>query len=254
MLIHLILFFRSFSCELLVYFITQKFDIIVLSLRLNVESVALDCDGNNTHEKSSPRTSHKADQNNHLTSGEDDDSSSVTSPINGYMFRRSRTRSPFKANGFLTNTPLLEQQSGNKGTRTAKLQQHAHQDTTVNALDGHAFPSKQTAASSNRSGRPARALRMASENVRVNSVELKTGGKATRAASVNEPAPVSGRNMQMTDYFPIRRSERKPKATLLYERQMDIEKKILEGSEEGLRVRHFGNKISCLVKFFVLSY
>ena len=44
------------------------------------------------------------------------------------------------------------------------------------------------------------------------------------------------KSTQMTDFFPIRRSERKPKATLLYERQMDIERKILEGSEDGLKV------------------
>ena len=59
---------------------------------------------------------------------------------------------------------------------------------------------------------------------------------ATTAPVADNKTDNTGRTGQLTDYFPIRRSERKPKATLLHERQMDIERKILQGSEDGLRV------------------
>ncbi|MPC78369.1 N-lysine methyltransferase KMT5A [Portunus trituberculatus] len=44
------------------------------------------------------------------------------------------------------------------------------------------------------------------------------------------------RNTQMSEFFPIRRSERKPKTTLLQERQKEIEERICSGKEEGLMV------------------
>ncbi|KAA0189395.1 hypothetical protein HAZT_HAZT002727, partial [Hyalella azteca] len=72
----------------------------------------------------------------------------------------------------------------------------------------------------------------------------KTKGPAIDTINLTngEDTSAKNKNAQMTDFFPIRRSERKPKATLMLERQMAIEKKILSGSEEGLRVEHFGEK------------
>ncbi|XP_069194846.1 N-lysine methyltransferase KMT5A isoform X2 [Procambarus clarkii] len=50
------------------------------------------------------------------------------------------------------------------------------------------------------------------------------------------------RNTQMTQFFPIRRSERKPKTTLIQERQKEIEERIKSNKEEGLMVKNFGAK------------
>ena len=44
-------------------------------------------------------------------------------------------------------------------------------------------------------------------------------------------------NHKVTDYFQVRRSVRKCKTTVLEEKQRDLEKKILTGSEDGLEVR-----------------
>ena len=43
----------------------------------------------------------------------------------------------------------------------------------------------------------------------------------------------------MTDYFPVRRSERKTKKTVLEERQRDLEYAILAEKEDGLEVFNF---------------
>ncbi|XP_063610361.1 N-lysine methyltransferase KMT5A-A-like [Penaeus indicus] len=64
----------------------------------------------------------------------------------------------------------------------------------------------------------------------------------TTKTQANGEAKSNLRSTQMTEYFPIRRSERKPKTTLLQERQKAIEERIISGSEEGLTVKHFGAK------------
>ncbi|KAK8404677.1 hypothetical protein O3P69_007728 [Scylla paramamosain] len=73
--------------------------------------------------------------------------------------------------------------------------------------------------------------------------------KTEKVSKVNNPAQMSNgeakptqRNTQMSEFFPIRRSERKPKTTLLQERQKEIEERICSGKEEGLTVKHFGAK------------
>ncbi|KAB7494773.1 Histone-lysine N-methyltransferase pr-set7 [Armadillidium nasatum] len=50
------------------------------------------------------------------------------------------------------------------------------------------------------------------------------------------------KNTQITQFFPIRRSHRKPKAALLQEKQKEVEEKILSGKEEGLEVECFSTK------------
>ncbi|XP_033227744.1 histone-lysine N-methyltransferase PR-Set7 [Belonocnema kinseyi] len=49
-------------------------------------------------------------------------------------------------------------------------------------------------------------------------------------------------NHKVTDYFQVRRSVRKCKTTVLEEKQRDLEKKILTGSEDGLEVKQFPGK------------
>lgn len=44
-------------------------------------------------------------------------------------------------------------------------------------------------------------------------------------------------NHKVTDYFPVRRSIRKPKKKVLEEKQRDMENKVLEQVEEGLEVK-----------------
>ncbi|KAG0721429.1 N-lysine methyltransferase KMT5A [Chionoecetes opilio] len=64
----------------------------------------------------------------------------------------------------------------------------------------------------------------------------------TVTAMSNGDAKPALRNTQMTTFFPIRRSERKPKTTLLQERQKEIEERICSGKEEDLTVKDFGAK------------
>ncbi|CAL4109873.1 unnamed protein product, partial [Meganyctiphanes norvegica] len=70
----------------------------------------------------------------------------------------------------------------------------------------------------------------------------KTTSMAPRNNSINGEVKTTLRATQMTEFFPIRRSDRKPKTKLLEERQKDIEEKILSGSEEGLCIADFGAK------------
>ncbi|XP_071448595.1 histone-lysine N-methyltransferase Set8 isoform X2 [Hetaerina americana] len=63
--------------------------------------------------------------------------------------------------------------------------------------------------------------------------------KAGSNATLPQPSSV---NHKLTEYFPVRRSERKPKRTLLEEQQRDLEEAVLSGKEEGLEVQHFLGK------------
>lgn len=49
-------------------------------------------------------------------------------------------------------------------------------------------------------------------------------------------------NHKLTDFFPVRRSERKTKKTVLEEKQKTLEDNLRSGIEKGLRVYHFEGK------------
>jgi len=55
------------------------------------------------------------------------------------------------------------------------------------------------------------------------------------SASAALPSKASG-NHQLTEYFPVRRSIRKTKTTVLEEQQRDLEEAVLSQREEGLEV------------------
>ena len=52
----------------------------------------------------------------------------------------------------------------------------------------------------------------------------------------NANVPKASGNHKLTEYFPVRRSVRKTKRTVLEERQRDLEEAILSQREEGLEV------------------
>lgn len=64
----------------------------------------------------------------------------------------------------------------------------------------------------------------------------------TNTVVTNGEAKPVLRGTQMTEFFQIRRSRRKPKTTLLQERQKEIEERILNSCEDGLKVENFGAK------------
>lgn len=70
----------------------------------------------------------------------------------------------------------------------------------------------------------------------------KVTSAAPRHYPVNGEVKTTLRTTQMTEFFPIRRSDRKPKTKLLEERQKEIEEKILSGREEGICIADFGLK------------
>lgn len=53
---------------------------------------------------------------------------------------------------------------------------------------------------------------------------------------------VNGNNHKLTDFFPVRRSVRKCKKTVLEEQQRDLENKVLCQVEDGLKVKQFVGK------------
>jgi len=61
------------------------------------------------------------------------------------------------------------------------------------------------------------------------------------SASAAPPSKASG-NHQLTEYFPVRRSVRKTKTTVLEEQQRDLEEAVLSQREEGLEVHNFEGK------------
>ncbi|PNF37006.1 hypothetical protein B7P43_G08068 [Cryptotermes secundus] len=61
------------------------------------------------------------------------------------------------------------------------------------------------------------------------------------SASAAPPTKVSG-NHKLTEYFPVRRSVRKTKTTVLEEQQRDLEEAILSRREDGLEVHNFEGK------------
>lgn len=52
----------------------------------------------------------------------------------------------------------------------------------------------------------------------------------------------NGTNHKLTDYFPVRRSVRKCKQTVLEEQQRDLENKVLCQVEDGLKIKYFVDK------------
>ncbi|KAF7992525.1 hypothetical protein HCN44_004869 [Aphidius gifuensis] len=58
----------------------------------------------------------------------------------------------------------------------------------------------------------------------------------------NEKANSNACNHKLTEYFPVRRSERKCKKTVLEEKQREIENKVLCQAEDGLEIKKFVEK------------
>ncbi|XP_014244326.1 N-lysine methyltransferase KMT5A-A [Cimex lectularius] len=78
-------------------------------------------------------------------------------------------------------------------------------------------------------------------------IEIKTEAlpeeKLERAqTNVDKPPLVECKTGKLTDYFPVRRSERKTKKTVLEERQKNIEEAVLSKREDGLEVHMFPGK------------
>ncbi|XP_063991606.1 N-lysine methyltransferase KMT5A-B [Diachasmimorpha longicaudata] len=66
--------------------------------------------------------------------------------------------------------------------------------------------------------------------------KLKANGGNQRLADLNGP------NHKVTEYFPVRRSVRKCKKTVLEEKQRDLESKVIRQAEEGLEKKYFVGK------------
>lgn len=66
--------------------------------------------------------------------------------------------------------------------------------------------------------------------------------ETTHAAKTKTVTTKPETNHKLTEYFPVRRSNRRPKKTLLEEHHRTIEEAILNGREEGLQVHHFPGK------------
>ena len=62
---------------------------------------------------------------------------------------------------------------------------------------------------------------------------MKAKRKLNVNQSLNQDAPV---NHKLTEYFGVRRSVRKPKTTILEEKQRSLEEAVLSGKEDGLMV------------------
>ena len=153
--------------------------------------------------------------------------SSGSSSSNLVISTRLRTRSPTKADtssaAAATNGVVIPNNS--YSTRSNKI---ITEPCTVKAITTQTSREYRDASAVNDTTSRSFRTRTTLTQVKTNDSCNNIGDNSNKAA-----APRDG---QLTEYFPIRRSERKPKAKLMLERQMDIERKILQGSEEGLRV------------------
>ncbi|XP_015115334.1 N-lysine methyltransferase KMT5A-A [Diachasma alloeum] len=68
--------------------------------------------------------------------------------------------------------------------------------------------------------------------------KLKANGGNQRLTDLNITSP----NHKVTEYFPVRRSVRKCKKTVLEEKQRDLESKVIRQVEEGLEKKYFVGK------------
>ncbi|VDI17698.1 histone-lysine N-methyltransferase SETD8 [Mytilus galloprovincialis] len=66
--------------------------------------------------------------------------------------------------------------------------------------------------------------------------------KASRKKKTAEPTQPSLQNSLLTDFYPVRRSNRRCKSELEKDKQCEIEDKILNKKEEGLKVEEIANK------------
>lgn len=62
------------------------------------------------------------------------------------------------------------------------------------------------------------------------------------STNVGKHSGDAGTNKKLTDFFQVRRSVRKTKKEVLWERDRDIEKAIREQRESGLKIQHFEEK------------
>lgn len=67
-----------------------------------------------------------------------------------------------------------------------------------------------------------------------------TGSTTIKSAKGKSQNPLS--DSQITDFFPIRRSDRKSKTTILQEKQDDLEQAIRSQKADGLKIQDFGAK------------
>ncbi|CAL4064656.1 unnamed protein product, partial [Meganyctiphanes norvegica] len=69
-----------------------------------------------------------------------------------------------------------------------------------------------------------------------------TGSTKIKSSSLKSKSVISSTDSQITDFFPIRRSDRKSKSSLLQEKQNDLEQCIRSKKAEGLKIEDFGAK------------
>ena len=67
-------------------------------------------------------------------------------------------------------------------------------------------------------------------------IGAKTSVKNCHTLSEKNPNHNVNRNHKLTEYFPVRRSVRKTKKTVLEEKQKNLEECVLSQREEGLKV------------------
>jgi len=73
-------------------------------------------------------------------------------------------------------------------------------------------------------------------------IAISATGSTTIKSNSKSKADINSSDPQITDFFPIRRSDRKSKSTLLQEKQTDQEQCIRSKKAEGLKIEDFGAK------------
>ncbi|BES97344.1 Histone-lysine N-methyltransferase PR-Set7 [Nesidiocoris tenuis] len=73
-------------------------------------------------------------------------------------------------------------------------------------------------------------------------VKVEPAKKMTKPRRKVDPAENNNKTAKLTDFFPVRRSVRKTKKTVLEEKQRHVENAILSGREDGLEVHNFEGK------------
>ncbi|KAG8237957.1 hypothetical protein J437_LFUL016302 [Ladona fulva] len=119
--------------------------------------------------------------------------------------------------------------------------------TTLSRLRNSGSPKKSNRAKGVRSRRRLNISQNQNQLIQTNNLNYVCCNVPNPKNPSSVPPQPPSENHKLTEYFPVRRSERKPKRTILEERQRDMEEAILSGREEGLEVvcinvQHFVGK------------
>jgi len=143
-----------------------------------------------------------------------------------------------KINDELPSTPVA---NGKKPTGPSTPHRIQALNEEKLQLDSNSPPGKENQY--RKKGSKTTSKRQVKGNKFANKITISaTGSTKIKSSSLKDKSYTPPSDSQITDFFPIRRSDRKSKTTLLLEKQDDLEQAIRSQKAEGLKIQDFGAK------------